>query len=100
MAGTYKTTVSIDDAKLPEVAWTLSGELFCEVSHRKPNVSLLSEIATRTGAILDPSSEDLRPYMKNTSARRLYSHHLLVLALIFFFLEVGVRALPQGRVRA
>jgi len=100
MAGTYKTTVSIDDAKLPEVAWTLSGELFGEVSHRKPNVSLLSEIATRTGAILDPSSEDLRPYMKNTSARRLYSHHLLVLALLFFFIEVGIRALPQRRVRA
>jgi len=100
MAGTYRTTVSIDDATLPEVAWTLSGELFGEVSHRKPNISLLSEIATRTGAILDPSADDLRPYMKNTSARRLYSHHLLVLALIFFFLEVGIRALPQRRVRA
>jgi Ca-activated chloride channel family protein len=95
MAGTYKTTVSIDDATLPEVAWTLSGELFGEVSHRKPNLSLLSEIALRTGGKLDPTPEDVRPYLKQIATRRPYSHELLVLALLFLFLEVGIRALPR-----
>lgn len=95
MAGTYKTTVSIDDAKLPEVAWTLSGELFGEVSHRKPNISLLSEIALRTGGLIDPTPSDIRPHLKQLASRRLYSHELLVLALLFLFLEVGIRALPR-----
>ncbi len=95
MAGTYKTTVAIDDAKLPEVAWTLSGELFGEVSHRKPNVSLLSDLALRTGGMMDPSPEDIRPYLKQSATRRLFSHDLLVLALLFLFLEAGMRALPR-----
>jgi uncharacterized membrane protein len=95
MAGTYRTTVSIDDASLPEVAWTLSGELFGEVSHRKPNISLLSEIALRTGGVMDPAANDIRPYLKQIATRRLYSHELLVLALLFLFLEVGIRALPR-----
>ncbi len=95
MAGTYRTTISIDDAKLPEVAWTLAGELFGEVPHRKPNVALLSELATRSGGILDPEAHDIRPFMKQLATQRMYAHDLLMLALIFLLVEVSIRALPR-----
>jgi hypothetical protein len=34
-AGTYRATVSLGSQKLPEVAWTLSGELFGEQQHQE-----------------------------------------------------------------
>lgn len=98
MAGTYRATVSIDDAKLPEVAWTLSGELFGEVSHRKPNLPLLSELAARTGGVIDPTADDIRPFLKQVATRRLYTDDLLFVALLLFFVEVGIRALPRRKI--
>jgi hypothetical protein len=90
-AGTYRAEIKIGDSTLPPVAWELPGELFGEQAHRVPNTALLSEIASRTGGSIDPSSDVLRPLMKQESARTSYSHPLLVAALLLFFLELLLR---------
>lgn len=96
-AGTYRAEIKVADANLPPVAWDLPGEAFGERPHRLPNTALLSEIAGRTGGILDPSPDTLRPLMKQESTRTSYSHLLLVAALGVFFLELMLRL---RRVRA
>lgn len=90
-AGTYRAEIKVAGANLPPVAWELSGELFGERPHRLPNTALLSEIAGRTGGVLDPTTDTLRPLMKQESTRTTYSHPLLVAALILFFLELLLR---------
>lgn len=95
VAGTYRTTVSLGDASLPEVAWTLSGELFGERSFRKPNLTLLSEIADRSGGKVDPSADEIKPLLRQTSERTPRAHIFLVVALLLLFAEFTVRALPN-----
>jgi hypothetical protein len=90
-AGTYKANVLVGADALPTVAWDLAGELFGERPHRKPDVATLSEIARRSGGIVDPSSGTLRAYMRQESERRGYAHELLVAALLLFFLEILIR---------
>jgi uncharacterized membrane protein len=95
VAGTYRTTVSLGDATLPEVAWTLSGELFGERSFRKPNLAVLSEIAERSGGKVDPTAEEIRPLLRQTSERTPRAHIFLIAALLLLFAEFTVRALPN-----
>jgi len=92
-AGTYRATISLGGAALPEVAWNLSGELFGERSYRKPNLSLLSELASASGGKLDPSANDLRPLLKQTSDVEPLEHLFLVCALLTLLLEIALRAL-------
>lgn len=92
MAGTYRATTSIGEASLPEVAWTLSGELFGEQSRRKPNLSLLNELAEQTGGKVDPTADDIRPLLKQVSDTTNHAEFFLALALVLFFVEVSIRA--------
>lgn len=100
-AGTYRAVISLGDQKLPEVAWTLSGELFGEKQHRAPNVSLLERIASATGGKLNPSAEELKPLMTEVLDKRDLTHYFLIAALALLFLEVlareGLRRLPSRR---
>lgn len=96
IAGTYRTTVSLGDATLPEVAWTLSGELFGERSFRKPNLSILSDIAERSGGKVDPSADEIRPLLRQATERSSLAHLFLITALVLLFAEFGIRALPSG----
>jgi hypothetical protein len=98
LAGTYKANLSVGDAQLPPVAWDLTGELFGERPHRKPELAVLSEIARRTGGMVDPSAETLKSYMRQESERKTYSHELLVAALALFFLDVLLRVLAGVRI--
>lgn len=90
-AGTYRALVSLGDQKLPEVAWTLSGELFGEQQHRAPNVSLLERIASATGGKLNPSAEELKPLMTEVLDKRDLAHYFLIASLALLFFEVLVR---------
>lgn len=90
-AGTYRALVSLGDQKLPEVAWTLSGELFGEQQHRAPNVSLLERIASATGGKLNPSAEELKPLMTEVLDKRDLTHYFLIASLALLFFEVLVR---------
>lgn len=91
MAGTYKAKIAIGDGHLPEVAWTLSGELFGERPHRRPNTKLLTNIATTSGGKVDPAAEDLRPLLRQLSDMRDFTRIFLAIALGLFFLEVALR---------
>jgi hypothetical protein len=73
------------------VAWDLSGELFGERQHRTPDINTLSEIARTTGGIVDPKPADLQAFMRQETARREYSHELLVVALALFLFEILLR---------
>jgi len=96
-SGTYRATVSIGDAELPPVAWELSGELFGERQHRKPDLATLSQIARQTGGVVDPSATQLLSLMRQEAERREYSHKLLVAALLLLFVEVLLRLIPPAR---
>lgn len=96
-AGTYKANVLVGADALPTVAWDLAGDLFGERPHRKPDVATLSEIARRSGGTVDPSSDTLRAYMRQESERRGYTHELLVVALLIFFLEALIRLFFASR---
>jgi hypothetical protein len=95
IAGTYRTTVSLGNASLPEVAWTLSGELFGERSFRKPNLAVLSDLAERSGGKVDPSPEEIKPLLRQARDRTSLAHLFLIAALVLLFAEFGVRALPN-----
>ncbi len=88
VAGTYRTTISVGSEILPEVAWTLSGELFGEQPHRAPNLSLLEAIAERTGGRINPEADALRPFMTQVSEKRDLSLLFLAGALCLFFAEL------------
>ncbi len=98
-AGTYRATLVLGEATLPEVAWNLSGELFGERSYRKPNLSLLSELASASGGKLDPSSEDLKPLLKQTSDMEPLGRLFLMFALVTMLAEIALRALKPKRAR-
>jgi len=98
-AGTYRATVSIGTQKLPEVAWTLSGELFGELQHRAPNLLLLEAIASKTGGRLNPSAEDLKPFMTQVLDKRDLSHYFLIAAFLLFVAELLLRELLRKRAR-
>jgi hypothetical protein len=88
---------TLDDAKpvatevLPEVAWEIDGSQFGEQPHRQPDLALLSELARRSGGMVDPSADDLRPLMHQESEVTPYSHELVLVALILLLLEFMLR---------
>jgi hypothetical protein len=100
-AGTYQARLrfvgTLDDAKpvatevLPEVAWEIDGSQFGEQPHRQPDLALLSELARRSGGMVDPSADDLRPLMHQESEVTPYSHELVLVALILLLLEFMLR---------
>lgn len=90
-AGTYRATVSLAAQRLPDVAWTLSGEIFGEQQHRAPNLPLLQSIASRTGGKVNPSPEDLRPLMTQALEKRDLAHLFLLAALALFLAELLLR---------
>ena len=98
-AGTYRATVSLGSQKLPEVAWTLSGELFGEQQHRTPNLELLQAIANRTGGKINPTPDDIRPLMTQVLERREVAHLFLMAALLLFLLELLLREASRRALR-
>jgi hypothetical protein len=91
--------VSLGSQKLPEVAWTLSGELFGEQQHRTPNLELLQAIANRTGGKINPTPDDIRPLMTQVLERREVAHLFLMAALLLFLLELLLREASRRALR-
>ncbi len=91
-AGTYRSIISLGNLPLPEVAWTLSGELFGEQPKRAPNLQVLESVASKTGGRLNPSAADLKPLLTQGTKSRDLSLEFLAAALLLFFAELAVRA--------
>lgn len=92
-AGTYRAIFSVGKDPLPEVAWYVSGEMFGEAHHPKPQMTILSQIANRTGGSVNPPTEILRRALTLKQETRDYSLLLFACALMLFALEVAVREL-------
>lgn len=99
-AGTYRATARIEAAggkgnqsgdELPQVAWDLDGSQFGERPHREPNLSLLSEIARVSGGRVNPTRDQLKPFIKGETERRYHTHNFLVWALVLFLAELVLR---------
>ena len=101
MAGTYKATISIGKQRLPEVAWSLPGELFGEHPHRAPNLALLEQISLRSGGRLNPRAQELRQFIKQLSAKQDLAQIFVIAALLLLFIEIiGREILALRRRRA
>lgn len=94
-AGTYRAALSLGTQPLPEVAWTLSGELFGEQPRRVPNLALLESIASKTGGRLNPTASDLKPLLAQGTRSRDLSLEFLAAALLLFLAELAVRGLGR-----
>jgi len=100
-AGTYKATLRlggrVGEGKsgtaevLPEVAWEIDGSQFGEQPHRQPDLALLSELARRSGGVVDPSADELRALMRQESETTTYSRELLLAGLILLIFEFALR---------
>lgn len=98
-AGTYRATIAVGAAELPEVAWTLSGELFGEQAHRAPNLPLLEALASRSGGRVNPQAADIRPFMAQVANEQELSHAFLIAAMLLFGFELLARELLRARLR-
>lgn len=87
-AGKYEALFSLAGAPLPRVAWELSGDLFGEAPHEKPNLSLLERLASQTQGKVNPSASDLKGRLKTTADTHDYAPLALMLALLLLFVEV------------
>jgi hypothetical protein len=102
-AGTYKATLRlggrVGEGKsgtaevLPEVAWEIDGSQFGEQPHRQPYLALLSELARRSGGVVDPSADELRALMRQESETTTYSRELLLAGLILLLFEFALRVI-------
>ena len=99
MAGTYKATISLGKQRLPEVAWSLPGELFGEHPHRAPNLALLEQISLRSGGRLNPSAQELRQFIKQLSAKQDLAQIFVIAALVLLFIEIIGREILALRLR-
>ena len=93
-AGTYKADLSLEERKIPQFAWDISGDLFGEQSHRTPNLSLLTELASQTGGAVEPDADTIRSMVALRESKRSYVWEFMVLALLFYATELMVRLRP------
>lgn len=90
-AGKYEALFSVGGTPLPRVAWELSGELFGETPHEKPNLTLLEQLASKTQGKVNPKAADLKGRLKTAADTHPYAPHALIVALLLLFLEVLLR---------
>jgi uncharacterized membrane protein len=99
-AGKYEALFSLAGTPLPRVAWELSGELFGETPHEKPNLTLLENLASKTQGKVNPRASDLKGRLKTSADTHDYAPRALMLALLFLFLEVLSREFIFKRSRS
>jgi uncharacterized membrane protein len=92
MAGTYRAAISVGLEALPPVAWDIDGGVFGERPHRLVELSILGDIAKRSGGIIDPKPSDLAPLLEREVDRVSYVGQLLALALVAAMFELIARA--------
>lgn len=90
-AGKYEALFNVGGTPLPRVAWELSGELFGEVPHEKPNLLLLERLTSQSQGKMNPSASDLRGRIKTSADTHSYAPLALMLALLLLFVEVILR---------
>jgi uncharacterized membrane protein len=92
MAGTYRAAITVGIEALPPVAWDIDGGVFGERPHRIVELSVLGDIAKRSGGIMDPKPSDLTPLLEREVDRVSYVRQLLALALAAAMFELIARA--------
>ncbi len=91
MAGKYAAETLVGDTPLPEVAWSLGGELFGEQAHPRPNFQILEQLAAKSGGKINPSADELRSLVKAAVEKTDRSLTFLLLALLLFTIEILAR---------
>jgi hypothetical protein len=91
MAGKYSAETLVGDTPLPEVAWSLGGELFGEQSHPRPNFQILEQLAAKSGGKVNPSADELRSLVKSAVEKTDQSLTFLMVALLLFTIEILAR---------
>lgn len=92
-AGRYRAKLLAEETALPEVGWSISGELFGERKDLPPNRVLLDRLASSTGGKVNPSKADIVSQAMGKPTRYYPVLPLLALALLLFLLEVCAREL-------
>jgi uncharacterized membrane protein len=96
-AGKYLAKLKIGEVALPDVAWSLEGELFGEQKRNNQNIQLLSDLAFKSGGKLSPSKDDLIKFIRNTIEAKSLALPFLILALLFFGVELVTREILRRR---
>ncbi len=98
-AGTYKARLRLGQSQdgpeaisaMPEVAWEVDSSQFGEQPHRRPNLTLLAELARRSGGILDPTADRLQALAQKESEITSHSRKFIITALCLLLLEFLLR---------
>lgn len=97
MAGKYEVRGRIGERKLTPVAFALSGELFGEKKGQGFNLSVLEQIASVTGGVLNPSKELIAQQSRTVTSSQALDSWFLLAAAVLLIIEIAVRQLFNYR---
>jgi Ca-activated chloride channel family protein len=90
-AGNYEFKAAIGKRSLTPISFGLSGDLFGEKQGLGSNVSLLENLALRTGGIVNPTKEEILASAEVKKTRYPLSHTLIALGALLLLAEIILR---------